>query len=193
MANLFDKNGNATETHVVTVSGFDSATGELMNTYDVRILAGTGIPRFSTLTLAPAADEGHAVCWNGSEWKQVIDLRGATAYEKATGEPTTVKNLGPLSEELTISAPSTPYDKWDGETWVTDAAAAQAAAKAEAEFQRSLLLNTANAEIAWRQDAVDVGESTEDETAALTTWKKYRIQLMRVDLTKPEWPQPPED
>lgn len=47
---------------------------------------------------------------------------------------------------------------------------------------------TADAEITWRQDAMDAGIATEDETAALAEWKKYRVLLMRVDTTKPEWP-----
>lgn len=191
MNNLFDKNGNATETHTVTVSGFDSVTGEFMNTYDVRIFAGTGIPGSSTLTLAPAADAGHAVCWDEAKWKQVIDLRGTTAYKKESAEEVRVKSLGPLSDDLTALVPSTFYDVWDGDEWVTDAAAAQAAAIAEAEFQRSLLLTAANTEITWRQDAVDVGEATGEEATALTAWKKYRVQLMRIDLADPEWPPVP--
>lgn len=191
MSNLFDKNGNATETHIVTVSGFDSQTNEFMSTYDVRILEGTGIPGFSTLLLAPEADTGHAVCWNGSQWQQVIDLRGTVAYKKENAEEVRVKTLGPLSDDLTALVPATFYDEWDGDKWVTDSVAAQAAAKAEAEFRRSLLLNTASTEIAWRQDAVDVGEATAEEAAALTAWKKYRVQLMRIDLSKPEWPPEP--
>ena len=48
-----------------------------------------------------------------------------------------------------------------------------------------------NAEIAWRQDAVDAGISTDEETAALSEWKKYRVLLMRVDTAKPVWPTLP--
>lgn len=48
-----------------------------------------------------------------------------------------------------------------------------------------------DAEIAWRQDAVDAGLVAEEETAALTEWKKYRVLLMRVDTAKPEWPTQP--
>ncbi|MEF4955483.1 tail fiber assembly protein, partial [Escherichia coli] len=39
--------------------------------------------------------------------------------------------------------------------------------------------------------AVDAGIATEDETAALSEWKKYRVLLMRVDTSKPEWPEKP--
>ena len=192
MAGLFDKNGNATETHVATVHGFDSETREFVGTYDVRIFAGTGIPGHSTLTKPPVAKTGHAVCWDGSAWQQVIDLRGNTVYETKTGAAVAVKTLGPLADGLTILAPTTPYDSWDGEKWVTDAAAAQAAAVQAAEAQRASLLATANNEIAWRQDAVDADIATDEEKSALSAWRKYRVLLMRVDTAAPVWPTVPE-
>lgn len=57
--------------------------------------------------------------------------------------------------------------------------------------KKSLLRATADNEIEWRQDAVDVGIATEEETAAMAEWKKYRVLLMRVDTTAPLWPTPP--
>ncbi|EHY2522419.1 TPA: tail fiber assembly protein [Escherichia coli] len=57
--------------------------------------------------------------------------------------------------------------------------------------KKSALRVTANREIEWRQDAVDAGIATDDETAALAEWKKYRVLLMRVDTTDPDWPTPP--
>lgn len=191
MSDLFDKNGYATETHVVTVHGFDSVTHEYLDSYDVRIFEGTGIPGSSTLIMAPAADAGHTVCWNGSEWQIVIDLRGTTAYEKATGVPATVKNLGPLPDALTRIAPTTQYDKWDGTAWVTDADAQAAAEIVAAKQQRTALLVAANAEISWRQDAVDADIATDEEKTALAEWKKYRVLLMRVDTAAPVWPVAP--
>ncbi|MFV9298582.1 tail fiber assembly protein [Citrobacter amalonaticus] len=49
----------------------------------------------------------------------------------------------------------------------------------------------ADSEIEWRQDAVDTELATEEETAELVEWKKYRVLLMRVDTAAPEWPTPP--
>ncbi|MBC6536213.1 tail fiber assembly protein, partial [Citrobacter amalonaticus] len=46
---------------------------------------------------------------------------------------------------------------------------------AMAEQERSSLRAIADAEIAWRQDAVDVGIATDEETVALAEWKKYRV------------------
>ena len=60
-----------------------------------------------------------------------------------------------------------------------------------AEQKRRSLKSVADAEISWRQDAVDAGIATEEETAALTEWKKYRVMLMRVNPEKPEWPPLP--
>lgn len=142
--------------------------------------------------LAADAEPGHASCWNGAQWLQVIDLRGTAAYEKESGDAVVVKGLGPLSDELTSTAPATDYDKWDGSAWVTDIDAQTEAKIKSNEQMRAALLATANAEISWRQDAVDSGIATEKETAELAEWKKYRVLLMRADTAAPAWPTAPE-
>lgn len=63
---------------------------------------------------------------------------------------------------------------------------------AAAELKKANLRIQADSEIDWRQDAVDAGIATGEETAALAEWKKYRVLLMRVDTAKPVWPTPPE-
>ncbi|WP_410760326.1 tail fiber assembly protein [Citrobacter youngae] len=60
-----------------------------------------------------------------------------------------------------------------------------------AEQKRRSLKSVADTEISWRQDAVDADIATDEETAALSEWKKYRVLLMRVDTSKPDWPTPP--
>lgn len=49
------------------------------------------------------------------------------------------------------------------------------------EQKKAKLRSIADTEISWRQDAVDGGITTKEETAALTEWKKYRVLLTRVD------------
>ncbi|EPH3362758.1 tail fiber assembly protein [Citrobacter freundii] len=61
----------------------------------------------------------------------------------------------------------------------------------QAEAKKTELLSAAAASIAPLQDAVDEGMATAAETAALSEWKKYRVRVMRVNTTKPEWPTPP--
>ena len=102
-----------------------------------------------------------------------------------------VDYIGPVHAGFVTVAPSTPHDVWHGVAWVTDTAAQHAADVAAAEQKKSALRAATDAEIAWRQDAVDAGLVAEEETAALTEWKKYRVQLMRVNPEKPEWPPLP--
>lgn len=64
-----------------------------------------------------------------------------------------------------------------------------------AERKKISLRVAVDSEIAWRQDAVDAGIATVEETAALAEWKKYRVLLMRIDTSKApdiEWPIMPK-
>jgi len=60
-----------------------------------------------------------------------------------------------------------------------------------AQHKRQQLRARADTEIAWRQDAVDAGIATEGEAKELANWKRYRIQLMRVEVPTTEWPEIP--
>ncbi|WP_447782718.1 tail fiber assembly protein [Enterobacter asburiae] len=64
----------------------------------------------------------------------------------------------------------------------------------EAEEQRKKLklMAQANNVIATLQDAVELNMATDEETANLQGWKKYRVLLSRVDVKKPVWPPLPE-
>lgn len=96
--------------------------------------------------------------------------------------------------ELTLSdSKPSQWHTWDSNNnaWVISDTEREQAAKADAENMRAALRSTADTEISWRQDAVDAGIATDEETAALVEWKQYRVLLMRVDTTKPVWPTPP--
>ncbi len=58
---------------------------------------------------------------------------------------------------------------------------------------RDLLLSQAALAIAPLQDAVDLGEATDAETALLKLWKQYRVAVNRLDMTQanPAWPSVP--
>jgi len=65
-----------------------------------------------------------------------------------------------------------------------------------AAIQRDLLMSSASTAIQPLQDAVDLDEATDDETALLKKWKQYRVALNRLDLsTAPDitWPLLPTD
>lgn len=59
---------------------------------------------------------------------------------------------------------------------------------------RDSLLSEAAVRIAPLQDAADLGSATSDESALLTKWKQYRIDVSRVDLAADPlvWPAAPE-
>ncbi|ECE9969979.1 phage tail protein, partial [Salmonella enterica subsp. enterica serovar Glostrup] len=82
-------------------------------------------------------------------------------------------------------------EKWDGTKWVKDEEAEKAARLREAEETKKQLLQLATDKIAPLQDAVDLDEATDDEKARLLAWKKYRVQVNRVDSSNPVWPEQP--
>lgn len=56
------------------------------------------------------------------------------------------------------------------------------------------LIAQATIAIAPLQDAVDLGEATEDEAASLKAWKQYRVAVNRIDANTAEditWPESP--
>lgn len=74
----------------------------------------------------------------------------------------------------------------------TEQLAAQATAK------RSQLLQQVTQAIAPLQDAVDLGDASSDEEAALLAWKRYRVALNRIEQQDGypatiEWPVSPEE
>lgn len=64
--------------------------------------------------------------------------------------------------------------------------------KQESEAKKTSLRQISDSEISWRQDAVDAEIATDEEISDLAAWKKYRVLLMRVDTSNPEWPLPPQ-
>lgn len=62
--------------------------------------------------------------------------------------------------------------------------------------KRDVLLVLAATRIAPLQDAVDIGEATAEEEAALLAWKQYRVKLNRIQLqvgfpVEVQWPAEP--
>jgi len=117
-----------------------------------------------------------------------------SAYDKAGTLPSDLK---PIDSDIAREFMSTPPDGKmrvviDGlPAWGDTPPLTQEELIADAEAKKAQLRAVADSEIAWRQDAVDADIATEEETAALAAWKKYRVLLMRVDTAAPEWPTQP--
>ncbi|MDN0004839.1 tail fiber assembly protein [Providencia stuartii] len=191
------QNGLATKAGWIKTYIADPTTREYLNAnmeyiyFDVSVSAGayTDAPELPTKT-------GFAVVRSedGSKWEIVADHRGKTAYNTETRQPVEVDFIGDLPASLTLLAPKTDFDVWNGKKWVTDTEAQKAALIEQAEQEKSQRLNEANNTISYLQDAVDVGLATEGESAALQEWKKYRVLLNRVDTSLApdiEWPEKP--
>ncbi|WP_145587600.1 tail fiber assembly protein [Yersinia rochesterensis] len=192
------KDGLAITAGWITVYSANSETREYTGVSNEYLPLGVGLPAYG-YTDAPAlpAEDNKAVRRNtdGVAWEVVTDLRDTVAYSTDTGQPEQVSSIGDLPNTLTLLAPQTQYDKWNGTEWVTDKAAQRAAATREVEAIKAELLNEAAARIAPLQDAVDTQLATDDDKRQLTAWKTYRVLLSRIDTSKApdiEWPEAPQ-
>lgn len=96
--------------------------------------------------------------------------------------------------ELTLSdSKPSQWHTWDNDTneWYLSPEDAARIQTEDAERQKSVLRVKADTEIGWRQDAVDAGIATDEESSILAEWKRYRVLLMRVDTSNPVWPEQP--
>ena len=88
---------------------------------------------------------------------------------------------GDYPEGTTTTAPATPYDKWDGEKWVTDTDTQHAADVAAAEQQKAVLLAEAQTAISIWQIELQLGIISDDDKASLVSWLSYIKALQAVD------------
>lgn len=124
------------------------------------------------------------------------DHRGEIVYGIETGESKEITVPGDYPENTTTFAPLTPYDKWDGEKWVTDTEAQHSAAVDAAEVQRQSLIDAAMAFISLIQLKLQAGRKlTQAETTRLNAVLDYIDAVTAIDTsTAPDiiWPVFPE-
>ncbi|MFV2939551.1 tail fiber assembly protein [Klebsiella michiganensis] len=185
MKAVFDNNLIATQAGTVQVFHFDMTFREFIGTEEVYIHVGVGLPAFSCLEEPPVQSEYQVAVRSDDNlsWSVTDDYRGITVYDIQTLASHVITEPGPIPDTVTTSAPSTPYDKWDGSAWVTDADARHAADVATAELQKKELLDRVSADISILQDAVNLNMATDEEESRLTALQVYRVQLNRVDIS----------
>ncbi|HBR3961092.1 TPA: tail fiber assembly protein [Klebsiella pneumoniae] len=190
---VFDSNLIATQAGPSQVFHFDMTTREFIGIEEIYIPVGVGLPAFSCLEEPPVQSEYQVVVRSedNSSWSVTDDYRGITVYDIQTLASHVITEPGPIPDTVTRSVPLTPYDKWDGSAWVTDANAQHAADIAVADMQKKELITQASADISIIQDAVTLNIATDEEKSRLTSLQTYRVLLSRVDTsTAPEiqWP-----
>ncbi|HCJ8788616.1 TPA: tail fiber assembly protein [Escherichia coli] len=193
-----DENGFATESGFITVYNYDGVTREYIGLSVEYLPVGVGVPGNSCVDAPISKKDGFAVCRTAdlTGWEYVADHRGETVYSTETGEPVAVSQLGEYPEGTTTKAPDTPYDKWDGQKWVTDADAQHSAALDAAEVKRQSLIDAAMASISLIQLKLQAGRKlTQAETTRLNAALDYIDAVTATDTsTAPDviWPELPE-
>lgn len=180
---VFDSNLIATQAGSVQVFHFDLNTREFIGIEEVYIPLGVGIPASTCLDEPPVQNEYQVAVRSedNSSWTVTDNFRGITVYDLQTLASHVITELGPIPDTVTTSAPSTPYDKWDGSAWVTDADAQHTADVAAANVQKKQMINEVSADISILQDAVNLNMATGDEKSRLTALQAYRVLLNRVE------------
>ena len=193
-----DENGFATEAGFITVYNYNGETREYISSSLEFLPFGVGIPAHSCLDAPGSNKAGYAICRTVdlNSWEYVPDHRGETVYSTKTGESKEITAPGDYPENTTTIAPLTPYDKWDGEKWVTDTEAQHSAALDAAEAQRQSLINAAMASISLIQLKLQAGRKlTQAETTRLNAVLDYIDAVTATDTsTAPDviWPELPE-
>ena len=193
-----DENGFATNAGFITVYNYNGETREYISSSLEFLPFGVGVPAHSCVDAPGSKKDGFAIRRNAdlTGWEYVPDHRGETVYSTDTGKSVTISQLGEYPEATTTTAPSTPYDKWDGEKWVTDTEAQHGAAVDAAEAQRQSLIDAAMSSIDLIQLKLRAGRNlTQAETTRLNAVLDYIDALEMVDTSgAPDviWPELPE-
>ncbi|EIG1709385.1 tail fiber assembly protein, partial [Escherichia coli] len=139
---------------------------------------------------------GKVAVFTGKGWSHEEDHRNETVYSIENGAAVTVDYIGAIKNGYVTLSPLTPYDKWDGEKWVTDTEAQHGAAVEAAEAQRQSLIDAAMASISLIQLKLQAGRKlTQAETTRLNAVLDYIDAVTATDTsTAPDviWPELPE-
>ena len=195
---ILGKDGYALNDGEIIVHNYDGETREYISTSTEYLAVGVGIPACSCLDAPGTHKAGYAICRSVdlNSWEYVPDHRGEVVYSTETGDTKEITVPGDYPENTTTIAPLTPYDKWDGEKWVTDTEAQHSAAVDVAEAQRQSLIDAAMASISLIQLKLQAGRNlTQAETARLNAALDYIDAVTATDTsTAPDviWPELPE-
>ncbi|MFY4613554.1 tail fiber assembly protein [Escherichia coli] len=195
---ILGKDGYALNDGEIIVHNYDGETREYISTSTEYLAVGVGIPACSCLDAPGTHKAGYAICRSVdlNSWEYVPDHRGEVVYSTETGDTKEITVPGDYPENTTTIAPLTPYDKWDGEKWVTDTEAQHSAALDAADAQRQSLINAAMASISLIQLKLQAGRKlTQAETTRLNAVLDYIDAVTATDTsTAPDviWPELPE-
>ncbi|HFX8013280.1 tail fiber assembly protein [Escherichia coli] len=186
----------ATKAGNITVYNYDGETREYISASTEYLAVGVGIPAYSCLDAPGTSNAGYTICRSVDlkSWEYVSDHRGEIIYNTETGDAKEITALGDYPENTTTIAPLTPYDKWDGEKWVTDINAQHVAEVEAAEQQKSVQLLFAKEKIILWQTELQLGIISDEDKEKLISWVNYIKAVQAVDTQKAHniiWPKKP--
>ncbi|EPA7325192.1 TPA: tail fiber assembly protein [Escherichia coli] len=186
----------ATKAGNITVYNYDGETREYISASTEYLAVGVGIPAYSCLDAPGTSKAGYTICRSVDlkSWEYVSDHRGEIVYNTETGESKEITAPGDYPENTTTIAPLTPYDKWDGEKWVTDINAQHVAEVEAAEQQKSVQLLFAKEKIILWQTELQLGIISDEDKEKLISWVDYIKAVQAVDTQKAHniiWPKKP--
>lgn len=196
MKPVFDVNGLATEPGEIRCYYYDAVTSEYMGWSDEYINIGVSMPGHST-NIDPGDElTGKVAIFANGSWSQEEDHRGEIVYSTTDGMPSTIDYIGPVYDGYTAIAPSGPYDKWDGEKWVTDTDAQHAADVKAADAEKQSKIELANEFMNSKQwpGKAAMGRLNDVEKEQYNAWLDYLDALEAIDTsTAPDivWPTAP--
>lgn len=187
----FNEKGHATIAGNVRVFYYDGHTKEYRGWSDEFIHVGVSIPGHSTMAVPGEPIAGQVWIFDGVQWLASEDHRGETVYSTADRSAVRVNYIGALKEGFVSASPATAFDVWNGNKWVTDTAAQQAAAVADAEQYRVGLVSAAMETIAVIQLKLQASRAlTDDEQSQLDRTLDYidAVNAKKTDILPVDWP-----
>lgn len=190
-----NEKGLAVESGWITVYQINQVTREYLQANYEYLMRGVGVSAGSYVDEPEMPAEGKALCRSadGKSWEHITDYRGERVYNTETRLAHYVSQLGELPDGVTLLAPATEFDVWNGKKWVTDTAAQKVAAAKLAQQQLASRKATAAARINELTYAVNLDIATDAEKAGLIEWQRYAVLLSRIDANAAsiEWPEQP--
>lgn len=190
-----DKNGLAKLAGTLTIYNYDVVSGEFTGSSDEFLAQGVGLPANASIKAPPATEVGNVAIYHDGNWQAVADHRGETVYSVTDGAAVLINVPGDYPAHTTPLKPATPWDKWDGEKWVTDPVEEKAAAIKEARERQASLIAEANSITQAWQTQLRLEMITEADKASLMSWMKYvqAVQAVNVQAYPAiTWPQKPQ-
>ncbi|EDK0566988.1 tail fiber assembly protein [Salmonella enterica] len=114
----------------------------------------------------------------GQSWQEMVDHRGETVYSTEDASPVSITRPGPYPDNTTTLTPDVPYPVWNGEGWITDTAAQNAANIQEnIRIYRELMMSVVLAQCPLTS-AVSLGETlTDAQKNTLAGLQEYATEL----------------